>query len=100
MDMTITKKTEGNAVILQLKGWLDTETSPALADLIDEMTEISRLVLDFAEVAYISSAGIRILIRAHKKMYAQQGTLEILHVHADILEILRMSGLDQKLTIL
>ena len=100
MDMTITKMTEGDTVTLQLKGWLDTETSPALADLIDEMAEVRRLVLDFAEVAYISSAGIRILIRAHKKMHAQQGILEILHANADILEILRMSGLDQKLTLL
>ena len=100
MDMMINKAIEAATLTLELKGWLDTETSPKLGEALAEITgDIQQLVLDFQEVEYISSAGIRMLIRAHKQMQAQAGILTIVHVSSEIMELLQMSALDKKLNI-
>ena len=100
MDLTIKKKNQESSVVLILEGWLDTGTSPKLGDVLDEIDGmVQKLLLDFQGIEYISSAGIRMLIRAYKQMHAQSGELVLQHVRPNVLEILKMSRLDQKLTI-
>lgn len=95
--MTITTTTDGTTTTIAVNGWLDTTTSPQLADAIDALDEgTEQLVIDFAELEYISSAGLRQLVAAHKKM---KGNLTITNVAPDVLEVLHMAGFDKRLHI-
>ena len=95
--MTIEKNIDGSTVCLKLSGWLDTQTSPQLEQEIATLgNEITSLVLDFSELEYISSAGMRQLVSAYKKM---NGALKLTHVSEEILSVISMTGLDKRITI-
>lgn len=67
--MEIISKTEGNKVTMGIAGWLDTQTSPELEEALSDLDErVTSLVFDFSKLEYISSAGIRQVIAAYKKM--------------------------------
>ena len=85
--MIITKAKEGSCLVLALSGRLDTTTAPQLeAELKQSLDGVTALVLDFAELAYLSSAGLRVLLVAQKTMN-KQGTMEIHRVNETISEI-------------
>ena len=87
----IVEKDNGKAV-LKLEGRLDTTTAPELESVINaEADGIELLVLDFKEIKYISSAGLRVLLGAQKKMNAQ-GAMELVNVGEDSMDILEMTG--------
>ena len=93
--MTIEKNISENSATLSLTGWLDTQSAPQLADELDSLEpEITGLVLDLAGLEYISSAGMRQLVATHKRM---NGALTLKHVSPEIMDVLRMTGLDKKL---
>ena len=95
--MTIEKNIDGSTACLKLSGWLDTQTSPQLEQEIATLgNEITSLVLDFSELEYISSAGMRQLVSAYKKM---NGALKLTHVSEEILSVISMTGLDKRITI-
>ena len=95
--MTINKTVNGTEAVLALSGWLDTKTAPELKDALDALEEgMESLVLDCAELEYISSAGLRQLVAAHKKM---NGNLTVRSVSKEIMDILRMGGFDKRLHI-
>ena len=95
--MTIEKKVEGTTAELKLNGWLDTQTSPQLeAEIASLGSEITALILDFAELEYISSAGMRQLVSAYKKM---NGALTLRNVSAEVMSVISMTGIDKKITI-
>ncbi len=97
--MTITKTKEGSRLVLALSGCLDTTTAPQLeAELKQSLGGVTALVLDFAELAYLSSAGLRVLLVAQKTMN-KQGTMEIHHVNETISEIFEVTGFADILTI-
>lgn len=79
-------------VILKIEGRLDTTTAPELEKAInDEGDTLKNLVLDFNGVNYISSAGLRVLLTAQKKMNIQ-GSMELINVNEDVMDILDMTG--------
>ena len=79
-------------VILKIEGRLDTTTAPELEKAInDEGDTLKNLVLDFNGVNYISSAGLRVLLTAQKKMNIQ-GSMELINVNEDVMNILDMTG--------
>ena len=95
--MTIEKKEYGDSAELILSGWMDTQSAPQLAAAVDELgPEVKSLSLDLSGLEYISSAGMRQLVAAHKQM---NGALTLRHVSAEIMDVLRMTGLDRKLHI-
>ena len=97
--MTITKNKEGQKLTLALNGRLDTVTSPQLdAVLKEDLAGTTELVLDFAELAYISSAGLRVLLAAQKAMNGK-GTMVIRNVCADIMEVFEITGFSDILTV-
>ncbi len=97
--MTITKTKEGGSLVLALSGRLDTTTAPQLeAELKQNLEGVTSLVLDFAELDYLSSAGLRVLLTAQKTMN-KQGTMEIHHVNETISEIFEVTGFVDILTI-
>ena len=81
-----------NSTIFKLEGKLDTVTAPELEQVINnEGEELDNLVLDFSGINYISSAGLRVLLGAQKKMNAQ-GSMELINVSEDVMDILEMTG--------
>jgi anti-anti-sigma factor len=95
--MTIDKTLNGGTAELKISGWLDTQTSPQLGACLDELDgDVTALVLDMSGLEYISSAGLRQIVAAHKKM---KGNLTIKNVSAEIMEVFKMTGFDKHLNI-
>ena len=90
--LNITKKTEDATLTVALEGRLDTTTAPQLeSELKDAIPGITRLVMDFEKLEYISSAGLRVLLSAQKIMN-KQGEMKLIHVNDTISEIFEVTG--------
>ncbi|MBR6922148.1 MAG: STAS domain-containing protein [Clostridia bacterium] len=97
--LNITKNEENNALTLSLEGRLDTVTAPQLEEEIATSIEgVTLLVLDFEKLEYISSAGLRVLLSAQKKM-KNQGEMKVVRVNETINEVFEMTGFADILTI-
>ena len=97
--MTIQKTKEGSALNIALEGRLDTVTAPDLeTELKKEMADAESLVLDFSKLDYISSAGLRVLLSAHKTMAGKKG-MKIMHVNEIVQEVFDVTGFADILTI-
>ena len=97
--MTIEKKVNGNALEIALEGRLDTMTAPELeAELNSSLKGAESLTLDFSKLNYISSAGLRVLLSAHKTMSARGG-MKITHVNEIVREVFEVTGFADILTI-
>jgi anti-sigma B factor antagonist len=92
--MTIqTEKVSQSVVELSLSGRLDTATAPQLERKLKQFgNEIIEVILDFLELNYISSMGLRVLLQAQKAMKAQGRKLVIRHMNASIREVFEMTG--------
>ena len=90
--MTITKHAEGKKLTVALEGRLDTTTAPELeAELNASLGGIADLVLDMKDLVYLSSAGLRVVLAAQKKMN-KQGHMTVKNVCADIMEVFEITG--------
>ena len=90
--MNINIEKENGVTFLKIDGRLDTTTAPELEKAINaEGDELKNLVLDFGGVDYISSAGLRVLLTAQKKMNAQ-GYMELVGVSEAVMDIFEMTG--------
>ena len=97
--MTINKNLNGSALTIALEGRLDTTTAPQLEqELRTGLDGVNQLVFDFAQLAYISSAGLRVLLYAQKTMN-KQGTMVIRNVNETIAEVFDITGFNEVLTI-
>ena len=97
--MTIEKKLNNAELTISLTGRLDTTTSPQLeAELKACLDGVEHLVLDFAALDYLSSAGLRVLLAAQKQMN-KQGGMVVRHVNETIAEIFDVTGFCDILTI-
>ena len=97
--MDINKEKNGNILNISLNGRLDTTTAPALEEELKQSLDgVSELTFDFAELVYISSAGLRVLLSAQKQMN-KQGTMVIKNVCDDIRDVFDITGFSDILTI-
>ena len=97
--MEIVSRTEGNKVTMEISGGLDTQTAPKLEEELSHLDDsVTGLVFDFAKLEYISSAGLRQVISAYKKMSGKDG-FKIIHVSDEVLDVFRLTGFDQKIQI-
>jgi anti-sigma B factor antagonist len=97
--MTINKTKENDSLMIALEGRLDTLTAPKLdAEIQGALDGIKSLVFDFEKLAYISSAGLRILLAAQKIMN-KQGTMVIRNAGPEIREIFDVTGFSDILTL-
>ena len=97
--MNIMKTNEGTKLTLALEGRLDTTTAPQLeAEVKGALTGVTELVLDFSQLEYLSSAGLRVILAAQKLMN-RQGKMVIRHVNETILEVFEVTGFIDILTI-
>lgn len=97
--MTITKKKENTTLTIALEGRLDTTTAPELeAALNENLDGVESLTMDLAALAYLSSAGLRVLLSAQKKMN-KQGKMVVRNVNETVLEVFEVTGFTDILTI-
>ena len=98
--MEITKTTENNAAELQLSGRLDTVTAPQLQTALEEaFRDSSDIMLDFSGIAYISSAGLRVLLLGEKAAKANGKSMKLRNVMPEVMEVFEMTGFSDILTI-
>lgn len=93
--MEITTKLEGSVTIISMVGNLDVATAPQVNDFLSGQLKTGRakLVADFGQLAYLSSAGLRVLLTAVKEARRQGGDLCLAAVQSDeVNKVLRMSG--------
>ena len=97
--MTIEKISNGTELNLKVVGRLDTTTAPELeAAVMGSLAGVEKLVLDFSELEYLSSAGLRVLLQAQKTMN-KQGEMIIKNVNETVSEIFEVTGFADILTI-
>ena len=97
--MTIEKNLNGTELTITIAGRLDTTTAPQLeAEFKQSINGIEKLVLDFANLEYLSSAGLRVLLAAQKAMN-KQGEMVIRNVNQTVNEIFEVTGFIDILTI-
>ena len=97
--LNINKTVEATTLTVALEGRLDTTTAPKLeAELKESLNGMKEVVLDFAKLEYISSAGLRVLLSAQKIMN-KQGSMKLINVNDTIQEIFEVTGFSDILTI-
>ena len=97
--MTIEKNLNSTELTVTIVGRLDTTTAPQLeASLKESFEGLTKLVLDFSELEYLSSAGLRVLLQAQKTMN-KQGEMVVRNVNETISEIFEVTGFSDVLTI-
>ena len=97
--MKVNKKYNGDELTMAVEGRIDTITSQILDKQInDELGKLTSLTIDFSDVEYISSAGLRVLISAQKKLDGD-ASMRIVNVSDVVNEIFTMSGFDKILKI-
>ncbi len=97
--MTIEQTNDNGKITIALDGWLDHESSPQLGEVINGLEAATKLTLDFEKVEYISSAGIRMIVAAHRKTKELNADFLVINVNSEVMSILSMTGLDKKLGI-
>ena len=97
--MTIEKNLSGTQLNVKVSGRLDTTTAPELeAEVMGAISGVTKLVLNFEALEYLSSAGLRVLLQAQKIMN-KQGEMIIKNVNETINEIFEVTGFIDILTI-
>ena len=97
--MEIVNKAEGTKMTMEISGWLDTQTAPQLEEALSALDDsVTSLVFDFAKLEYISSAGLRQVIAAYKKMANKDG-FKIINVSDEVFDVFKLTGFDQKICI-
>lgn len=97
--MEIVNKAEGTKMTMEISGWLDTQTAPQLEEALLALDDsVTSLVFDFAKLEYISSAGLRQVIAAYKKMAAKDG-FKIINISDEVYDVFKLTGFDQKINI-
>lgn len=97
--MNIDIQKAGSKVFVALEGRVDSATAPELEEkLLGELKDISELVFDFAKVEYISSAGLRVLLKAHQSL-TYSGTTKVINANQVVREVFEVTGFTEILTI-
>ena len=92
MIMKIEFTRDGDKLTAAISGRIDTNSAPeAEEQILNQLDGVKKLVLDFKEVDYISSAGLRILLLLHKQMLAEEG-LTIININETVREVLEITG--------
>ena len=90
--MKMTKNLNGTSLNVALEGRLDTTTAPELEQSLKESLDAAtELTLDFAGLDYISSAGLRVLLSAHKSM-SRKGGMKVVNVNEVVSEVFDVTG--------
>ena len=98
--MEIKLQKNGTSLMVVVDGKIDTNTAVEFGQaVLDNLDNINNLVLDFTNVSYISSMGLRMVLECQKKMKAQQGEMSLLNVQYAVMEVFDMTGFTKILKI-
>ncbi len=98
--MNISETRAGDVIQIQIDGRVDTTTSPQLQNaILQAFQKGNKLVLDFSQVAYVSSAGLRALLIGQKTANSKGGSMTLIHVPEAVNQVFQMSGFSGILTI-
>lgn len=96
--MNIKKKNEGSTLTIIISGRIDTVTAPEVDSFVNQNLDgVETLILDFKEVNYVSSAGLRVLLSLQKKMMVK-GEMKLIHVDDAVSDVFEVTGFDEILT--
>ena len=97
--MTTEKIVNGTTVVLKIVGRVSVSTAPELEAAVKEcIADAQELVLDCSALEYVSSAGLRVLLKAQKQM-STKGSMKLIDVSESIMEVLDITGFADFLTI-
>lgn len=97
--MDIEKKIDDGVVLLEVSGELTAVTAEQLSTAVEQaITEANKMVLDFKDLDYLASAGLRVILNTQKKLNALKGDLVIRNVSEDVMNVFEMTGLNDVLT--
>ena len=98
--MTIEVKKEEGILKLEIRGRLDTTTAPQLEETFcNNSIDTTILIMDCLDLEYVSSAGLRVLLMAHKTMVGKGGIMVVKNANAKVKEVLDITGFSQVLKI-
>lgn len=96
--MNITKKQEGATLVIALNDRLDTITAPQVdAEIQNGLDGVENLIWDFKDLDYITSAGLRVMALAQRKMFGK-GTMKIINANETVRGVFELTGLDDMLS--
>lgn len=97
--MEVIKTINEKKADVEVKGRLDSTTAPQLEEELNGIAETcDEITLDFKDLQYVSSAGLRVLLKTQKTMQAK-GSMKITHVNEEIMEVFELTGFLDILTI-
>ena len=96
--MKIEKKLNDNTLVFALDGRLDTTTAPELENEIGDLDGVEELIFDMEKLEYISSAGLRVILKAQKIMN-EKASMKLKNVGESIMEVFEITGFSDFLTI-
>ena len=98
--MTINKTRENGTITIAIEGRLDTSTSPRFQEALIPLFDEAKIVkLDFANVAYVSSAGLRVLLIGQKTAKSNNASMTLFNVSEEVMEVFDMTGFSNMLNI-
>lgn len=97
--MNVKRKNNGSTMTATVSGRIDTATAPEFEQSVKPYLDgISELILDFKEVNYVSSAGLRALLSLQKLMM-KQGEMKLINVNEEVCDVFEVTGFDEILTV-
>lgn len=98
--MQIIREKQKESLLLRLIGRLDTSTAPELQKVINgELDNVTELRIDMQGMEYVSSAGLRELLAASKKMKEKNGDMSVYHVNREVMEVFEITGFKRILNV-
>ena len=90
--MNINRKINGKELMVIAEGRIDTNTAPLLENEITDIEKFENLIFDFKNVEYISSAGLRVLLAAQKRINKVGGNMKISNVNENVKDVFEVTG--------
>jgi anti-sigma B factor antagonist len=99
--MNISTREEGGVTVVGVEGNLDTNTAPAAQQQLDTLQDdgVRKILVNFVDLDYISSAGLRVLLATAKRMSASGGSLRICGLNETVSEVFEISGFSMILNV-
>ncbi len=99
--MEVQVEEKGDIVVIRVSGRLDAASSPQLEKKVSSIIDSGhfKLVLNFADVEYLSSAGMRLMLSVSKKLKNLEGKVVACSIHDDVMDVIKMAGFHQVLEI-
>ena len=95
MELKMTTDKKETELTIQLSGEINALTAPNLSELLEqEMSGVKTLTFDFIECDYVSSAGLRVLLATFKEIKAANGTMRLINVGENFMDVLSNTNLD------